>query len=127
MSDCGLQDRIVIGNHDLECSGGVLQARYRDSATNRFDGVHMYGASGQKAYTASVINVLNAVQLVHRQPPKYHDELDHQNCPQARYQAKMRHRQLAPQTKPDQVQTYTGYAIPTYNRFSKLADFFPGN
>ena len=76
------------GSHELNCSGGVLQARYRDTVSGRFDGIHMYGPSGQKAYTASVMKILRSAQLVKNSPPKYYDELDHRNCPQARYQAK---------------------------------------
>ena len=133
MANCGFQDRIRIGNHNLDCSGGVLQARYRDTQSNKFDGVHMYGVSGQKAYTDSVVDILKSVQLLQAQPPKYYSELDHQTCQQARYQAKMRNirvthlKSKVTHQKSYNRHTNTEYAVPTYNRYSKLADFYPGN
>ena len=96
----------------------------------------MYGPSGVKAYTASVMNVLSSAQLVKVTPPKYHDEYDHQSCSQARYQAQHNKRtnqnkgESGPQTK---TKTNGGpnrdvqYEVPTYNRFAKLGDYFPKN
>ena len=36
------------------CSLCRVKSRYRSIQSNKFDGVHMYGPSGEKAYTASV-------------------------------------------------------------------------
>ena len=45
------KERIFIGTHNIECSGAVQLARYKHTQTGRFDGVHLYGPSGSKAYT----------------------------------------------------------------------------
>jgi hypothetical protein len=126
------KDRVMIGNHNLDCSGGVLQARYRNIQSQQFDGIHMYGPSGQKAYTASVINILSSAQLVQVNPPKYYEEYDHQSCKQTRYQAKMKMKTRRPvQNKSNTADSYLGnstqYTVPTSNRFAQLGDFFPKN
>ena len=124
------KDRVMIGNHNLDCSGCVLQARYRNIQSNKFDGIHMYGPSGQKAYTASVLNILSSAQLVQVNPPKYFDEYHHQSCEQTRYQAKRKMKTRGPvQKKSNMAGSYLGnstqYTVPTYNRFAQLGDFFP--
>ena len=63
------KDKIVVGHHALECSGGIREARYRDSIGNKFDGVHLYGRLGTKAYTNSVLNILKAAFLSNSQAP----------------------------------------------------------
>ena len=95
----------------------------------------MYGPSGMKAYTASVINILNKSQLVEVTPPKYYDD-GHHKCNQARYQARHRNKRwenstqyrqkVAPEANSNQNNEYQ-YNVPTHSRFSKLGDFFPGN
>ena len=147
----------MIGNHSLECSGGVLQARYNNSQSGKFDGIHLFGPSGGKAYTASVMDILREAGLVKTEPPKYYDELDHKNCEQARYQASQARRIAAQHisgsshnfyrkttnnirafkntnTKQGKeteanIRAYGNYQyeVPTFNRFSKLGDFFPEN
>ena len=52
------KNKIVLGIHDLECAGSIREARYRDSLGRRYDGIHMYGPSGMKAYTVSVLDIL---------------------------------------------------------------------
>ena len=121
------KERLVIGNHDLDCSGGVLLARYKDSKSGKFDGVHMYGPSGPKAYTNSVMKILSSAQLVVSIPPKYHDEYDHQNCPQARYQAGRRYSNRQGKKSVDSGDNVYQYSVPTRNRFTQLGDYFPGN
>ena len=105
----------------------MFEARYRNSQTEKFDGIHLYGPSGKKAYTNSVLSILYSAQLVLTQPPKYYDQIEHMNCPQARYQAG--------QTRPQGRQQYNKvqaikktkysagnyeYSVPTYNKFAKL-------
>ena len=72
----------------MDCSGGVLLARYKDIKSGKYDGVHLYGPSGQKAYTESVMKILSSAQLVRVNPPKYYEEYNHQTCSQAKYQTK---------------------------------------
>ena len=88
LSQSAMKGRVIVGNHNLDCSGGVLQSRFRSIQSNKFDGVHMYGPSGEKAYTASVLNILSSAQLVVVKPPKYYDEYKNQSYKQGRYQAK---------------------------------------
>ena len=119
-------NKIIIGNHNLDCHGAVLEARYRDTQTKRFDGVHLYGPSGMKAYTASVLNILSSAQLVVRTPPRYYDQLPHMRCPQAKYQAA----QLRIQARTHRHEKSAGtmqYSVPTQNKFSKLSDWVQGN
>ena len=61
--DSPLKDRIVIGIHNLECAGGIREARFRDLRNRRYDGIHMYGPSGKKAYTISVLDILNTEDI----------------------------------------------------------------
>ena len=67
--ESNLKDRILIGNHDLDCQGAVLNSRYRNLQKNLYDGVHMYGSSGKKAYAESILNILRKVELVRNIPP----------------------------------------------------------
>ena len=52
------KDKVTIGLHNLECVGGTHEARYRDIRNNKYDGIHLYGPSGGKAYTISVLDIL---------------------------------------------------------------------
>ena len=54
--NCPIKNRIMIGHHSLDCSGGVRDSRYR--VNNKFDGVHLYGPSGRKSYTESVLKII---------------------------------------------------------------------
>ena len=97
----------------------------------------MYGPSGQKAYTGSVIKILCSAQLVKYSPPKYYDELDHSNCPQTRYQARQVRnstggkRNITGGNRNSTGGKSTGssyqYSVPTHNRFTQLGDYFLGN
>ena len=71
-----LKDRIVLGSHNIECSGAIKEARYRETKSVKFDGIHLFGSSGQKAYTLSVLNILQAVHLTSS------DYAYHQSCSQ---------------------------------------------
>ena len=62
--DSPLKERISIGAHSLECAGGVQEARYWDMKTNKYDGVHLYGPSGRKACTISVLNILRVAGIL---------------------------------------------------------------
>ena len=64
-----LKDRLTIGSHSLECSGGVRESRYR--FRNKYDGIHMYGQSGKKAYTESVLRIIKDAGYIKSPPPKY--------------------------------------------------------
>ena len=99
----------------------------------KFDGIHMYGPSGMKSYTASVMKILSSAKLVEVIPPKYYDEYEHKTCNQARYQTQ--HNRRNNQQKNSKTKTKTKvasgqdyqYEVPTFNRFAKLGDFIPKN
>ena len=81
------KNKIVIGRHSLVSLGigSSFLARYKDLATGRYDGVHLYGRTGVRDYTNSVKSILMMAQEIVR-PGFSNDEDDHTNCEQARYQ-----------------------------------------
>ena len=64
-----LKHRLTIGSHSLECSGGVRDSRYR--YMERFDGIHLLGPSGRKAYTESVLRIIRSGGHIQSPPPSY--------------------------------------------------------
>ena len=78
---CPYKEKLVIGTQNIECYGALNEARYRETMTGKYDGVHLYGSSGRKAYTNSVLNIRNNANLVTE------DYQYHKACPQASYQA----------------------------------------
>ena len=54
------KNKIYLGSHNIECSGPILLARYHHAKSGKFDGVHLYGPSGIKAYTNSILNILRS-------------------------------------------------------------------
>ena len=79
---CPQRNKIVIGNHNIDCNGAIKESRYREPKTGRMDGIHMLGNSGRKFYTLSVLNILRAAQLTSSE----HDY--HQSCAQYQYQTR---------------------------------------
>ena len=57
------RQKIYLGNHNLACHGAVREARFRHAQSGRFNGINMIGASGQKAYTLSVLNILRQAEV----------------------------------------------------------------
>ena len=108
--------RIFIGNHNnLDCSGAIKESRYRHTKSGKYDGIHMYGSSGMKAYTLSVLNILKAAQVTS-------SEYDyHNSCAQFKYQNRQ-NRNQARQTRTDGEQKARNnqptFTVPTSNRFS---------
>ena len=87
----------------------------------------MFGPSGMKAYTNSVLSILASAQLVLSVPPKYYDQFEHMKCPQARYQARQT-RYQGRQNNKVQADSKYEYSVPTYNKFAKLAGLsYQGN
>ena len=78
--NCPMKEKIFIGNQNIDCSGAVQSARYRNTKTGRFDGVNLYGISGSKAYTLSVLNILRSAGLI------LSDHEYHLSCAQYKYQ-----------------------------------------
>ena len=72
-----LKDKIIVGHHSLVSSRAedAHFARYQDFRTGRYDGVHLYGHTWCKDYTASVKLILRLAD-------------DHTSCAQAKYQSR---------------------------------------
>ena len=45
------KEKIYIGCHDIECTGAIKESRYRHTKSGKYDGLHLYGSSGRKAFT----------------------------------------------------------------------------
>ena len=103
------KNKIVIGNHNLECVGDQLEARYRDENTKKYDGVHMYGFFGMRAYTRSLTQIIRNILPASPAIPVSQTNTsmaaaNHITCPQAMYQQSRR------------------YAVPVHNKFSILGN-----
>ena len=138
--DAHAKDKIVIGVHDLECSGGVREARYRDSVYKQYDGVHMYGPSGIKAYTVSFIDTLLELDIIEKDRKllsgsdyfRKFSQFEYQKRKQRRLnQGRYTDRDVRPirrdsdndvdiRPKSSLRHVDNRYTIPTYNRFNHL-------
>ena len=128
-TECPIRNKIMIGNHNLECSGGVFEARYRNMQSEKFDSIHMFGPSGTKSYTESVLRILSSAQLVKATPPKYYNVGPHHGRQMNRrtnFSAQV-NKMAARSTHYQNKDTEYQYNVPTHSRFAKLSDFFPGN
>ena len=124
-----VKNRIFLGTHNIDCTGAIREARYRETKSGKFDGLHLYGSSGSKAYTNSLLTILKLAGMVD-------PDFDHSSCPQARFQARRRTQVKnyfwqndvdIRKTESGRAQLNTRYEIPTKNRFTSLADNFQGN
>ena len=123
---CNYKDRIVVGTHNIECTGAIKEARYRETKSGKFDGIHLYGSSGRKAYTLSILNILKSANLTSS------DHDFHQSCAQFRYQDRQhRHRQQGAfkQTEGGRrnVANQQLFSLPIANRFDTLSGLRQGN
>ena len=110
------KDFIHVGTHNIECTGAIREARYRHTRSGKFDGIHLLGSSGQKTFTASVLNILRAAKIT---TPE-HDY--HQSCPQFRYQnRRIQHNYRAYKEGKQTWKKQEHFQVPTYNRFSSLS------
>ena len=120
---CPLRDKIAIGSHNIDCTGAIQESRYRQPKTGKFDGIHMLGNSGQKAYTKSVLNILSVAKLTS-------DEYDfHQSCSQYQFQYQKKQTSYKQNDKNKsqrenknnnfnrQPDMRKGHEVPTSNRF----------
>ena len=58
------KDKITIADHDIDCTGAVRLARFKESKTGRYDGVHLLGSSGKKTLTNRLLTVLENLGFV---------------------------------------------------------------
>jgi hypothetical protein len=120
--DSADKDRIFIGNHNIECTGAIKESRYRHTKTGKYDGIHMYGSSGMKAFTLSVLNILKEDSITSSENDY------HKSCAQFKYQNR-RNRQSGQSVKPSnrKVNNKQVPSFPTYNRFARLPAMNQGN
>ena len=108
--ESNFRDRIFVGNHNIDCTGAIRQARYMDTQSGRYDGIHLYGSSGMKFYTLSVLNILKLANITSEE---YNYHL---SCPQSQYMKKMKNTS-------DRSMNYNfnqRISVPVHNRFSVL-------
>ena len=115
-------ERIFIGSHNIECTGAIKESRYRHTKSGKYDGIHLYGSSGRKAFTLSVLNILKAANVTSS------DHDFHQSCAQFKYQNR-RSRQSGQSAKPGdrKVNSQQFPSVPTQNRFARLPAMDQGN
>ena len=105
-SESALKNKIVIAKHNLEYSENSQRDIFTNMQNNRFDGIHMYGRDGRRAYTESVLSVLmNNVPRLRPRPAEFH-----KSCPQTVYKNAQ---------KNGSVPRYT---VPVQNRFNVLGN-----
>ena len=112
------KNKIYIGSHYLDCAGKIQEDRYWDKRKDKYDGIHMFGVSGRKEYTRSVLQILRRANIIKHTETQHgmvntatNTETDeHTDCPQARYQKR---------TYADAVNG-NRYSVPTNNRFNLL-------
>ena len=97
------KSQIIVAAHSVFSVGETKDSILRDDTNNKYDGVHMYGPAGTKAYTKSLINILNQIGApsAKKKGTSSVKSGDHANCPQAKYQR---------------------YSIPVNNRFKVLGN-----
>ena len=123
---CSDKDKIFVGSHNIECSGAIKESRYRHTRSGKYDGIHLFGSSGQKAYTKSVLNILKSAKITDGEY-EYHF-----SCPQFRYQNRRsaNHRNNRPGSnirKPLKNRMPEYFQVPTHNRFSVFSGQYQGN
>ena len=120
------KQKMFIGNHNIDCNGAIREARYRHTKSGRFDGIHLYGSSGMKAYTQSVMNILRTSKLI--------DDY-HLSCPQYVYQNRYRstnrrqpNRSEGMHYNKNKQKIFQSFQpLPTYSRFEPLFNYSQGN
>ena len=58
------KNKIYIGSHYLDCAGKIQEDRYWDKRKDKYDGIHMFGVSGRKEYTRSVLQILRRANII---------------------------------------------------------------
>ena len=126
-ADSPLRNQIFIGVHNIECNGAIREARYRHTKSGRFDGIHLFGSSGRKAYTRSVLNILQSANIT---SPDFHgpcEQFVHQyrDIRAHRWQGNNHSQPRNTIERANSRDKYTStrqnvFTIPTQNRFDAL-------
>ena len=119
------KEQIFIGNHNIECNGAIREARYRQTKSGKCDYIHLWGSSGSKTYTLSVLHILRAANVTSSEQHFL------QACAQYKYQKRNNMRQTTKSngrnfTSRKQAR-HNPPPVPTHNRFNGLRDMDQGN
>ena len=114
-----LKDRIMIGKHNLECSGDQLEARYRDDWSGRYDGVHLYGTQGKDAYSSSLCQIIRAALSTSHSTfsTSPFSSTFHSSCPQTLHQESQKQKTSQRSQKDQDI-----YNVPVSNQFDILGN-----
>ena len=113
------KDKIFIGNHDIECTGAIKESRYRETKSGKYDGIHLYGSSGRKSYTMSVLNILKAANITSAEYNSLQSGTQFLHRVQNRRNGRNSRQTTRPgNQKQNNAQQF--YSVPTQNRFSRL-------
>ena len=129
------KQKMFVGNHEIECTGAIRESRYCHTKSGRYDGIHLYGNSGSKAYTLSVLSILRAAHVTSSE----HDF--HLSCAQYKYQNRQKNGNHSNekgnhwQRVKSNDRKYSGRKhyqpkiapVPTSSRFARLSDLDQGN
>ena len=125
VTDEAIKNKIVIGRHSLDCSGGLRVSRYGDPAKVRnFDNIHLRGSSGKIAMTRSIALILAGAGLADQSEA---EELGRSKTPPS----SLADIQLAPPSlagfrtqrgHPASRQDSRQFQLPVQNRFSALGN-----
>ena len=124
--ESNFKEKMFIGNHDIDCNGSIREARYRHTKSGRFDGIHMYGSSGRKAYTRSVLNILKSAGVTSSDFHGYCSQFAYQYRQRKnnQWQAGNSHDRKFRSSQPYQQNVFS---VPTQNRFESLSNNNQGN
>ena len=118
-----LKDKIYVGTHNIDCSGGIREARYRCTKSGRYDGVHLYGTTGPKAYTNSVINILKSADIISEDFPPC-QQFQYQNRKNRTFSNKSRATHCNTLAQDKDIRHHNASSVPTCNRFNAFSGNF---
>ena len=107
------KDKIFIGHHNLQSSGSVREARFRDSIANKYDGVHMFGPPGKKAFTISTLAILKVAGF-------WNYDLNGQQFFKSKSVIQHPSKQSSQNIRRSSNNVPHQYSVPTHNRFEAL-------
>ena len=113
------KDKIILGQHNLGCDGPQRDARYMQSRTGKFDGVHLLGPSGPKMLTLSVLNIMKNAGMTSNEYKRQLERasIDHQRNPRRPFRNPA---MISKHTTSQNISARICNDIPTYNRFDVL-------
>ena len=114
-----IRKKIVIGKHNLDCTGGLRQSRFGDSRYGQVDGIHLKGSSGRVAFTRSMAAILAAAGLCNTVEAEQVARSEENCAPPAQdFPQFQRGRRAAPR----QRQVDTAFTLSTRNQFEVLGN-----